>query len=240
MTMKTHDATANGRQRKTLAHQLDRLDAVLDGLGDGLNAAIADAVRAAVREAVQAAVAEVLASPAISVRLQTVAAPVVTPPPQNNVDMPKVTVAARLGALWAGVRAKVTAFARACMTCTCAVGSACNRAFLRVLAYCGGCLQSCRAAVGKGIARGRSRLAALGTTCRQLLWFKDQVLVALGVGVVAAVAVYYAGPWLAAAVSGAASFAMTLAVQAGCWLRRAWGLSRVPLGSAGVWDGTTQ
>lgn len=57
----------NGRFKKTLAHQLDRLDAILDGLADALNGAVSDAVRQAVlqatREAVQVAMAEVLPKP---------------------------------------------------------------------------------------------------------------------------------------------------------------------------------
>src|SRR5690349_280989 len=47
---------ANGRIRKNLASQLDRLDQILDGLADGLNEAVAGAVR----EALQAVLAELL------------------------------------------------------------------------------------------------------------------------------------------------------------------------------------
>jgi cation transport ATPase len=54
----------NGRFKKSLAHQLDRLDIILDGLADALNGAVADAVRQAVgeatREAVQMAMAQAL------------------------------------------------------------------------------------------------------------------------------------------------------------------------------------
>src|SRR4051794_12989128 len=51
---------ANGRERKSLAGQIDRLDRVLDGLADNLNEAVADAVKAAVGAAVREAVAGVL------------------------------------------------------------------------------------------------------------------------------------------------------------------------------------
>src|SRR5262245_31233849 len=58
---------ANGRQQKSLSHQLDRLDAILDGLAEALNesvaAAVRDAVTAAVREAVEVALKEVLSRP---------------------------------------------------------------------------------------------------------------------------------------------------------------------------------
>ena len=64
----------NGRARKTLADQIDRLDRVLDGLAEGLNEAVAAevqrAVGRAVREAVQAAIKEVLTNPELSARLR--------------------------------------------------------------------------------------------------------------------------------------------------------------------------
>jgi hypothetical protein len=50
--------TTNGRDRKSLAEQIDRLDGILDGLAPGLEQAVVAAVQAAVglavREAVQA------------------------------------------------------------------------------------------------------------------------------------------------------------------------------------------
>jgi hypothetical protein len=54
----------NGRQRKSLAEQIDRLDGILDGLADGLNEAVATAVKEAVtlavRQAVQAVMTELV------------------------------------------------------------------------------------------------------------------------------------------------------------------------------------
>ena len=49
---------SNGQTRKTLASQLDRLDAILDGLSVGLNEAVATAVEGAVERAVRQAVGE--------------------------------------------------------------------------------------------------------------------------------------------------------------------------------------
>src|SRR4051794_24866038 len=70
----------NGRARKTLADQIDRLDRVLDGLAEGLNEAVALEVRRAVglavREAVQAAIREVLTSPDLADRLRPTKTPV--------------------------------------------------------------------------------------------------------------------------------------------------------------------
>jgi hypothetical protein len=52
--------TLNSAPRKQLADQIDRLDHILDGLGDAIPAVVGDAVRQAVRDGVQAAIAEIL------------------------------------------------------------------------------------------------------------------------------------------------------------------------------------
>jgi hypothetical protein len=61
--------TTNGKLRKSLSEQIDRLDAILDGLSAALNesaaAAVQEAVGLAVREAVQAVLTELLANPAV-------------------------------------------------------------------------------------------------------------------------------------------------------------------------------
>jgi hypothetical protein len=65
--------TTNGRTRKSLAEQIDRLDGILDGLADGLNQAVVTAVKeavgVAVREAVQAVLTEVTTNPDLLARL---------------------------------------------------------------------------------------------------------------------------------------------------------------------------
>ena len=58
----------NGRQRKSLAEQIDRLDSVLDGLADGFNEAVATAVK----ETVHAVLSEVLSNPELLARLHPV------------------------------------------------------------------------------------------------------------------------------------------------------------------------
>ena len=71
--------TVNGKTRKTLASQLDRLDSILDGLSEGLNGAVADAVReatgAAVEQAVHKALLEVLTNPDVLALLAGAAPP---------------------------------------------------------------------------------------------------------------------------------------------------------------------
>ena len=50
--------------------------------------------------------------------------------------------------------------------------------------------------------------------------FKYQILTALGIGLIVAITVWYAGPWLAAIVGGIGGFVTTLAVHVGLWLRK--------------------
>jgi hypothetical protein len=70
--MTTTTTNSNGRTRKSLAEQIDRLDAILGGLSEALEGAVAAAVKEAagraVREAVQAVLAEVPTNPAFRKR----------------------------------------------------------------------------------------------------------------------------------------------------------------------------
>ena len=69
-------ATVNGRpQRKQLSDQLDRLDAILDVLAEGLPGAVGDAVRDGTRTALRDVLAEVLADPATAALLRRAVAP---------------------------------------------------------------------------------------------------------------------------------------------------------------------
>ncbi len=52
--------TLNHTPRRQLSEQIDRLDHILDGLGEAIPAVVGDAVRQAVREGVQAAITEIL------------------------------------------------------------------------------------------------------------------------------------------------------------------------------------
>lgn len=53
--------------------------------------------------------------------------------------------------------------------------------------------------------------------------YRNPLLAAAGVGVLAGVLAYLAGPWFASVASGLGGFATTLLVQAGLWLRRTLG-----------------
>jgi hypothetical protein len=110
--MTTTTTNPNGRTRKSLAEQIDRLDAILDGLGEALQGAVAAAVQQAtgraVKEAVQAVLAEVLTNPALRER----ALPADSPP-APRADSPSVPRPLARLATWLGARAR--SCVRACV-----------------------------------------------------------------------------------------------------------------------------
>ena len=96
---------ADGRARKSLAEQIDRLDAILDGLSEALvgsvTAAVTEAVGVAVKEAVQGVLAEVLTNSALRER----ALPAEHPPAPQAASPSVPRPPARL-ATWLGARAR--------------------------------------------------------------------------------------------------------------------------------------
>lgn len=102
----TMTATMNGRPRKQLSDQLDRLDDILDVLADALPAAVADAVKEGARQAVKDAVLEVLANPELRALL---ARPVAETIPSTP---PKVSVWSRMKAKLADLRQRAAALVR--------------------------------------------------------------------------------------------------------------------------------
>jgi hypothetical protein len=66
---------SNGKARRSLADQIERLDSILDGLDDALSGAVRDAVERGVRQAVQTVMAEVLTNPHLHEHLRRAARP---------------------------------------------------------------------------------------------------------------------------------------------------------------------
>lgn len=188
--------TNNGRVRKTLASQLDRLDQILDCLSDGLNEAVAtavqEAVALAVQQAVRAALSEVLTNPEVLALLRGAAQQSQTSQSQPATQPVGVRLRERIGQAVSWVGNRLRQFGRAC----CAA----------------------KERISSGMAAFRRRLELLRP-------FRLPILIALSIGVVTGVAAYFAGPWLSAVASGLGGFATTLAVQAGLWLRRMLGTS---------------
>src|SRR5262245_31026679 len=200
--------TSNGRPaRKTLASQIDKLDSMLEGLGESIEATVADAVRAAVvvavREAVVAVLREMLANPEVLARLRD-ALPPSTPP----VAKPAFgsSLKERLARAWSWLGARVRSVLGAC--------------------------QSGLNQLGEGAVHVKERVQQAGQAVwlrlRLLRRFRGQLLLAAGVGVAAGVAAFLAAPWLAALLSGLGGFMTAIVVQGGVVLLRLAAVSYQP------------
>jgi hypothetical protein len=91
----------NDRPRKSLAEQLDRLDAILDGLSEALQGAVADAVQhavgLAVKDAVHGVLSELLANPEVLAMFRGPTTP--TPPEGPPAESAPSPVRQRLAGL---------------------------------------------------------------------------------------------------------------------------------------------
>jgi hypothetical protein len=186
---------ANGRARKSLSEQIDRLDGILDGLAEGLWDAVADAVKQAVGLAVEAAVrgvlTEVLSNPSFldqlraSLGVTTAAVPVTVVPAAPVRQSSRVAACLTRARAWLGIG-------------WCSVRHAC-------------------ASVAGGVTKALSAAKRPWQMARQ---FRTALLVALGVGIVVGIVAYSGGPFIAAVTGWIAGFVTTLATQAGIWWRR--------------------
>jgi hypothetical protein len=195
----TATTETNGRVRKSLAEQIDRLDGILDGLADGLNeavvAAVKQAVGAAVQEAVRAVLSELLDNAELlhSIR-ESLATPARAEPQATQPTESKAAGAAlsvRVGRCWAWLRGRVLGARR--------------------------CLVPWLDRARRPVDAAWAGLCGAGRVLRRL-W--RPLLIALGAGLLVGVAAYLAGPWLCTAAGGVAGFTTSLAVQARQALRR--------------------
>jgi hypothetical protein len=153
----TTTTNADGRTRKSLAEQIDRLDAILDGLSEALQGAVAAAVQEAagraVQEAVRAVLAQVLTDPALRERALPAES---RPAPQA--DSPSVAQPLARLATWLGTRAR--SCAQACVAGLFWARDTAVRAYLLAGSRIRAALLAA-GAVAAGVARfARARLAA--------------------------------------------------------------------------------
>jgi hypothetical protein len=141
----------------------------------------------------------VLSNPEIRARLH-----VSQPPANESLDSEvlwapcSTTVGERLSGWWQRARACIVSLRAACAEP----------------------LRKLRASASKASQWAREHLSALRLRYEVIRPFKNQLLTALGIGLIVAVVVCYAGPWIAALVGGIGGFVTTLAVQTGLWLRK--------------------
>jgi hypothetical protein len=186
----------NGQVRKSLASQIDRRDQILDGLAEGLNEAVATAVKEAVALAVQEAVHGILAE-------------VLT-----NADL-LVKLRGTIGVTTAD-------------NTTPQAAPAAKKSFIGNLAgqvgsWLGLGWRSVRQAGASVVAGIGQAISTVKCRWQLVRRFRLLVLTAVIVGGVAGVGAYCGGPYVAAFAGWLAGFTTTLTVQAGIWLRRAFG-----------------
>jgi hypothetical protein len=191
---------SNGNtSRKQLSSQLDRLDTILDGLAEALNESVASAVKdtvgQVVKEAVETTIREVLSNPDLLQAALMQQMPVQPPVSRSLGGVFKNALAALLH-LSDQALGKVKN----------ALGCAWNWALGKL---------------GKVSAIASSALQRCSTAASLAWQWRWTCATALGVGVVAGVAVYHAGPMIASVVCGIGS---ALATTAGITLAPVWRL----------------
>jgi hypothetical protein len=190
------NATLNGRpQRKQLADQLDRFDAIIDGFADALPQAVADATREGTRSAVRDILGELLRDPEILARLRDA---LVGPAPVRPAEPAAPPPAPAAPAAESGLLAKV---GRGVGAAT----AAGRQAF---------------AGLRDRLRRVRERASAAVETAQTFVPVRRFAATAAAVGVTVAVVSYVAPQGVSAVVSGAGAVVVTAAVQTWHWLRK--------------------
>jgi hypothetical protein len=193
--MSATTTATNGKPRKQLSDQLDRLDGIIDALAEGLNQAVADAAREGTRLAVKDAIVEIMTNPELRAMLAThLPAPVTAPAPVA----PAAPVPKKPGA-WDSIKQKLAA-ARAAAA---------------------GALTKAKEAVIRRTVVAGDAVVALGRMTGEPLPVRKVVLVGLGVGLVVGTACLVVPQTTAAVVSGVGAACTSVAVQTGNWLTRA-------------------
>jgi len=188
-------STINGKPRKQLADQLDRLDSIIDALAEGLPGAVADACREGARQAVKDAIIEIVTNPELRVLLAPVpvATPTVSPAPEPTpITPPRPN-------LWSRLNTKVKT------TKASILGAAVNVK---------------NSVVGRGQAI-RDAMTAIGQAAGEAVPLKHISLVALGAGVVVGAVCLLVPQSVSALVGGVGAAVTTASLQLGGWLKRA-------------------
>jgi hypothetical protein len=198
-----------GRPRRSLNDTIGHLDQMIDGLSEAIPGTIRDTLQetvgAAVGEGVRAAILEIVSNPEVLALLRTTLVPEAPHAVPVGPVVPRMPlVRTLLKKAWSGV---VTA---ACLSKNAVVSAAC--------------------AVASGTTRGLNKLAELGQRLRSLRKARRPLLVALAVGAVVAAIALIAPSWVAATLSGLGGAGVTLAAQAGLWLRKRVGLLATAVG----------
>jgi hypothetical protein len=185
-----------GRQRRSLNDSIGHLDQMIDGLSEAIPGTIKDTLQetvgAAITEGVRAALLEIVTNPDV---LALFRSSLPTVPPFAVPITPHLSL---LRTLLTKVCSGVGTVARWSKNGVVAVATA---------------VADCTSTV-------LNKLAALRERLRSLRHARRPLLLALVVGGLAVVITLVAPTWVAAIVSGLGGAGVTLAVQAGLWLRQ--------------------
>jgi hypothetical protein len=192
----TMNAPANGRPRRSLNETIGHLDEMIDGLSTAIPETFRDTLKeevgAAVSEGVRTALTDLLTNPEVLALLRHTLAPE---------PLMAVPVTPTRPPLFPGVLGTLLGATRAAGTWA-----------WQQLKRAGGAVA--------GLACGAAhKLVALRQQLQALRQMRKPVLLALGIGGLAAVALF-APHWVAATLSGLGGICATLTVQLGLWLRR--------------------
>ena len=198
-----------GRPRRSLNDTIGHLDKMIDGLSEAIPGTIRDTLQetvgAAIGEGVRAALLEIVSNPEILTLLrssQLPEVPVAIPVPSAAPKVPLVQTL--LKKAWSSL--------------------------FKAAAWSKNTVVSAASTVANGTVRGLNKLVELGRRLRSLRKARRPLLVALAVGGLAAAVALFGPSWVAATLSGVGGAGVTLAVQAGLWLRKRVGLLATAVG----------
>ena len=207
--------TANGiattrTTRKSLAHQIDRLDNILDGLAESLNESVADAVKDVIAQVVSAAVETAVKEVLSSQELLRAALEKHAPPtPSSQSALPRTDRGSIMDALksgWSWLFGKVTQAA-----------SQVKKMLGQGVSWCAEKMRKYSAALWNRrqgwLAACSGAVTALGTVGLALWQFRRSCSIALAAGLVVGVCGYLAGPVFCALLSGLGSIVITLSTM---------------------------
>ena len=204
----------NGQPRKQLADQLDRLDEILDCLGDGLTGAVVDAMKAGTAIAVKEALIEVLTNSELLAAIRT-ALPVVEPMAVPAADAPSTLVRP---SFWAKLKAKLTA---ARMATVAFIGREKQRIAAAVKTIRTVALLSGLTILGRA-SEIKNRMNAFVSQSRVVRYGKRITLLAVGIGTATGVMSLLAPHAYAALTSGVTAAITVVGVQLGFRAPKLW------------------
>lgn len=207
----------NGKPRKQLSDQLDRMDEILDVLGEGLTGAVVDAMKVGTAIAVQQALVEILTNPDL---LATIRGVLPHPAAMANVPSELPASVAR-PSLWSRLKARA---ASAQSTMMGALARVKARVTTAAKATRSGMIHAAASVLGRVVMVKQQVAAAVGIA-RVVRHTKRVLLLAVGIGTATGMMSLLAPHAFAALASGATAAITLVGVQLG--LQGRWIVRRV-------------